>query len=526
VNLKNRFIKNSFFNIIGYIWSLLLTIITLPIIIKHLGVEQYGILVLIFLFLGYFAFLDLGLGEATVKFVSKYSAKGETEKINRIINSVLCIHFFIGILGLVIICLFTKFYAIELFDISPKYSHSAQICFYLTGFGFLLNIMMSVLSKIPEGMQRFDIGSKITILLATIVSILNVTVVLIGGKLLSFVLVNLFGSILGIFAYYIYSKAIFQELKINFRFSKADFKETFSFGIYILFSKIANSISSSMYQMIIGIILGPAAVAIYNVPVRLVSKLQIAAYKIIYVLFPIISELKSENQIDRIRRIYEIGSKYCFFIVSVLCISTVSFSYYILNYWIGPDFANQGSTVFVLLALGYYLHSIGMVPSIIANGMGNPKFNAIFSLLFGIISILLLIILSPKYGLIGSATAFLISSLHVPVFIFIINRKILKISNSKYFKNVFFKGSIVFVLLTCIYIFGFRLLVKNIIGFFLILLLSFLISSIAFYIHIEKEDQREILAKLKGIYEKIIFNILIIKILALSRLKKIFYLFK
>jgi O-antigen/teichoic acid export membrane protein len=482
---------------IGWIWVTILSMVTIPIVISHIGLEQYGILAIVFLLLGYFAFLDLGLGEAVVKFVSEYHAKGNVNQINKIINSILFFYIVIGVVGVILIIFFAKFYAIKLFKISPQYEQVARLSFYLAALGFLLNLIMGVISKIPEGMQRFDITNKVIIVMGTLINFGNIIVVLRGGELIALVIVNLFGTILGTSLYYISSKIILKNLKINFKFSWKDFRRIFSFGIYIVFTRLADVISRSLFLMIIGVILGPVSVAIYNVPVRLLSRLQAFAHRISYVVFPVVSELKSDNYIDKIYRVYEKVSKYVFFIVSVFCISVVSFSYPLLRFWIGKDFAEKGFIVLILLTFAYYFHSISMVPSLVVIGMGKPKYNAIFSMLSATLSIILLIPFSSKFGITGSAAAFLVSSFVVPFFIIIVNKRILKISSIKYFKNVFLKGGIITFLLICIYFLIFNRLMKDLWSFLFVFLLSLLISVLIFYLNVDIQDRKVILYKLR-----------------------------
>lgn len=497
MSIKEKYLKNSFFNAVGWIWISLLSIITVPIVINHIGTEQYGILALVFLLLGYFAFLDLGMGHAVVKFVSEYYAKNEIKRINKIINSILVIYIIVGLTGVTLIIFFTKFYAIRLFKIPPEHAQVARLSFYIAAIGFLLNLIMAVFSKIPEGMQRFDITAKITIIMGTLINLGNIIIVLKGGRLLALVIVNLCGTFAGIFLYYIYSKAIFKDLKINFIFSWDDLKKTLSFGLYTILTRLANVISFSLVQMIIGIILGPVSVAIYNVPDKLLSRLQMFGHQISYVVFPVVSELESLNDPNRINRIYEKVSRYSFYILSAFCISILSFNYSILRYWIGKDFADKGFIVLILLTIGYYLHSLSMVPSLVVYGMGKPKYNAIFSMLTAVLCISLLIPLSNMFGLKGSAMAVLVSSFLVPFFIIVVNKRILKISSLKYFKNVYLKGGIISLLLLSFYVLVLNKLIKDLWSFIFVFLFSLLISTLIFYLNIDIQDRKAVLSKFK-----------------------------
>jgi len=498
MSLKERYIKNSFLNVTGWVWITILSMISIPIVIRHIGIEQYGILALVNLILGYFAFLDFGFGEAVVKFVSEYHAKSSMSRINKIINSILFLYIIIGVIGVILIIFFARFYAVKLFKISPKYEQVAQFSFYLAGLGFFLNLIMGVFSKIPEGLQRFDITLKVTIFMGTLINLGNILVVLRGGELLPLVIVNLFGTILGISLYRIYARDIIKSLKINFKFSWKDFKETFSFGLYTVFTRLAFVMSSSLYQIIIGAILGPVSIAFYNVPNRLISRLNTFSCRVAYVMFPMVSELKAVNHLDRIHGIYEKVSKYMFYIYSIFCISIVSFSYPILRYWIGNDFAEKGFIVLILLAFGHYLSLISMVPSLVVSGMGKPKYNAVFSMVCAIIGIILLIPFSYKFGIIGSATAFLISIfINVPIFIMVVNKRIMKISSIKYFKNVFLKGGIItFFLIASFYLLLNRLM-RDLWSFLFLFLLSLLISILIFYFNVDIQDRRAILSKLR-----------------------------
>ena len=138
-----------------------------------------------------------------------------------------------------------------------------------------------------------------------------------------------------------------------------------------------------------------------------------------------------------------------------------------------------------------------MVPSLVVYGMGKPKYNAIFSVLTAILCIVLLIPLSNMFGLKGSAMPVLVTSFLVPFFIIVVNKRILKISSLKYFKNVFLKGGIISLLLLSFYIFVLNKLIKNLWSFIFVFLFSLMMSTLIFYLNIDIQDRKAILSKLR-----------------------------
>jgi O-antigen/teichoic acid export membrane protein len=72
--MKSNF-KNAVYNAIGFVFPVLIGLITTPYIVHKLNTEVYGIYVLAISLVGLLSFLDLGFGQGIIKFVSRYEAK-------------------------------------------------------------------------------------------------------------------------------------------------------------------------------------------------------------------------------------------------------------------------------------------------------------------------------------------------------------------------------------------------------------------------------------------------------------------
>lgn len=433
MSLKKRYIKNSISNVSGWAWLSVLNIITIPYIFHKLGYEQYGILSLVSMVLGYFAFLDFGLGDAVIKFVAHHYTLKEYDKINKIVSSIFLLFIGMGILGGILIFLFAKYFALDLFRIPPQLRPSALFCFYIGAFGFFLNLIFAVISKIPEAIQRFDVSNLINILIGTFVNLANITVLFLGYGLKELVIINLAGAFLGIVAFYVSAKKIISGFKILFHFSLKDMKGVFNFGLYTLFTKFSSVISQSINQLIVGVVLGPAGISILNIPSKLISRFQAFVYRVAYAVFPMTSELSALNDFAKIEKVYLKLSRYIYMISSLFFVILISYSKSILYFWLGSDFAEKAYLPMIIISVALYMVTLTMVPSLIAVGMGKPKYNAIFSFAGTAINILLVYPLTKFFGVTGSATSFLIGALNSPFFIIVVNCSILKMSNRKYF---------------------------------------------------------------------------------------------
>jgi O-antigen/teichoic acid export membrane protein len=65
--------------------------VTAPVLVGKLGAEGYGLYMLILSISGFAGMVDMGLGEATLRFVARYHARGDTEGINRVFGATMVV---------------------------------------------------------------------------------------------------------------------------------------------------------------------------------------------------------------------------------------------------------------------------------------------------------------------------------------------------------------------------------------------------------------------------------------------------
>jgi len=123
-----------------------------------------------------------------------------------------------------------------------------------------------------------------------------------------------------------------------------------TFGGKSLAAAIASTVGGSVSTLVIGFILGPAAIPYYSIPSRLISYLSEISSNITNVFMPMFSQIHALEQKDIINSTYITSTKYiCAFIFPMIIgISLLGKPF--LARWMGAEYADKGAIILYLLA--------------------------------------------------------------------------------------------------------------------------------------------------------------------------------
>ena len=128
--------KNALINLIGLVLPFLVGIFTVPMLIKGLGVERFGILTLAWMFIGYFSLFDLGLGRALTQIIASRLGKGNATELSRLVWTALAIMSIVGVVGAAVAGLLSPLLITKVLKMPDQFRLESLHAFYfLAGFG-------------------------------------------------------------------------------------------------------------------------------------------------------------------------------------------------------------------------------------------------------------------------------------------------------------------------------------------------------------------------------------------------------
>lgn len=406
----HRIIHNAVFSVGGWSVPIVLSFIFTPYIVGKLGTDAYGILTLVWSVIGYFAFLDLGLGLALVKFIAEFFGKKDVQSVNEAIGAALIMALTLGLPGAGVIFAMAEIMATRLLKIPPEFEHAALIAFRLGAIGFLAAMMQTLLQAIPNGLNRYDVTSVVGIITKGGSAIAAAALLCMGGGLLNVVALYVSIPVITSLIYIVAARRLLPAIRFQLHTRRETFNRVLQFGLFAVLSRIAYVFARYADRLIIGSMIDVASVTYYAVPLLLVGRISSLTQQIGNVVFPAVSELQGEKQQIAIVDLYLTASRLMTALATAICLPLVIFGSRMLALWMTPEFADQVGGVMVLVSLTVYADCLTNIPAFVTDGLGYPKVTGISSICHATLFLTLMLPLARVAGITGVALAGLIST--------------------------------------------------------------------------------------------------------------------
>jgi O-antigen/teichoic acid export membrane protein len=398
-----RIAKNTLINLGGQVLPLIVGIVTIPLLIKGLGIDRFGILTMAWMVIGYFSLFDLGLGRALTQIIAK--RLGVEEEVNilpGLVWTALAIMTVMGVIGTAIAGLLSPLLIEKVFKMSAELRVETLQSFFILSASIPVIILSSGFVGILTAYQRFDLINAVRLplgisnfivpllVLKFSFSIVPITLFLAGSRLISCV------------AQYCLCLRVMPSLRNKKRFMPEMIKPLFNIGGWMTVSNIVSPLMVYLDRFLIGAAISVTAVAYYATPYEVVTKLWIASGSLITTLFPAFAASGNHDARNTIHLLSKCLA-ITFIFIFPIALNIVAFSHEGLFLWLGKDFAQNSTLVMQWLAAGVFINCLASVVFVLIQGLGRPDLTAKFHLLEVIFYWPILWWALKQYSIVGAA---------------------------------------------------------------------------------------------------------------------------
>ena len=415
--------RNTLLNLIGLALPLLVGVVTIPLVVRGLGTERYGLLSLAWVVLGYFTIFDLGLGRATTKYVSEALSKGEADQVPQIVWTAATFQAILGLLGGLVLFGITDVLIENVLNIPPELMGEARDTLYLLALSVPLVLLSISFGGVLEAAQRFDLMNLVRMPSSILTFILPLVGLYMGLGLPGIVALILLARLGTLAVFIFFDLRIVPEMK-KYSISFARFYHLFSYGGWVMITSIVGPILVYLDRFLIGSLITIAAVTYYTAPYEAVTRISIISSSLSATLFPAFSAMEGVRDRQKLGLFFARSIKYVFLICGTIVALVIVFAKEILQIWLGTDFVIESTLSMQVLALGVLINSLAYAPFSLLQGVGRPDLPAKFHLIelpiyFGIAWVLV-----SEYGILGAAGAYTIRVMLDTVLLFMATSKV------------------------------------------------------------------------------------------------------
>ena len=368
--------RNTVLNVAGQGLPMLAALVSIPILIGHLGAARFGVLTLAWAMIGYFSLFDLGLGRALTQAVAARLGSPEASKeLPEVVWTALGLMLALGVVGGVLLMIASPLLVDGVLKVPPALRDESVVAFILLGVSLPAVVCTAGFRGLLEAHQDFAAATALRIPLAISTFVAPLVVLPFSTRLGPLVAVLVVGRYITWGAHVALCLRRYAYLQTRPRSSLDSVMPLLRFGGWMTASNIASPVMGYLDRFYIGAVLALAAVAHYVTPYEIVTRLQIFPSAMIAVLFPAFaSTFVSDPQ--RTGLLFDRSLRILVLTTFPLILIVVLFAREGLGVWVGPSFAVDSAPVLKWLAVGVFANSLAQAPFAMLQGTGRPDITA------------------------------------------------------------------------------------------------------------------------------------------------------
>ncbi|MCX6563023.1 MAG: flippase [Candidatus Aminicenantes bacterium] len=425
--------RNTFMNLAGLALPVIVGVATIPLTIRLMGTERFGILSLAWVVFGYFSYLDLGLGMATTRFVAEALGKRDMEQIPRYFWTTVTFQAFMGFLGAAALSLSAPYLIDHVLNIPAGFIRESKTTFYLLAVSLPPVLVSASFRGALEARQRFDLVNLVKIPSSVLNYGLPSLGAALGLKLPGIIVLLIITRLLTLVVLIVLCFKVFPVLRRRFVFQSQALKPVLRYGIWVMVSNALGPILVYLDRFLIGALLTVTAVSFYTAPYEAVMRLGIVPYSLLMTLFPMFSALQGGGDEKLKRFFFRQSVKFLLVSMGFVAVILVFFADRFLGLYLGAEYALKGTLVFQIIAVGFFLYSLTIVPYGFLQGIGRSDLVAKFYLAELVVYVPLAWLTIRAWGIAGAALAWTTRVAMDMVLMFIAARKLGKFKFSALF---------------------------------------------------------------------------------------------
>ena len=424
-------LRNTAYNLLGLGMPLGAAVVSIPILIAHLGEDRFGLLTLIWAVVSYFGLFDFGLGRALTQQLSIALASSENHKVGSLVGTAVLIMTVVGIFAGLLLAVLAP-WGVDLLKSVPNRAETV-LAIYAMAVAIPFIVLTSAFRGILEAQHAFGIINLIRVPMGLFTFLAPVAVVLYGQPRLDWIAIALTaGRVIACFVHAYFAWRVLPADAGRKQWRYELLKPLCVSGGWLTVSNIISPFMGYVDRFVIGAIVSASAVAYYATPYELVTKLWIVPGALTAVLFPAFARQMIQRD-PQTSIMMNQAVRGLFATLLPVTVTLALFAKEILSLWINPAFAQHSALPLQIFAAGMLINCLAHVPLTLLQSAGAAKSAALIHLCELPFFLAALWWLTTTFGVVGAAIAWFLRMVLDTSLMFAVSERMLGNQSGKIF---------------------------------------------------------------------------------------------
>lgn len=375
-----RLARSGVWNLVGQLIPALLALIAVPTLIDRLGVDRFGLLSLVWLMIGYFSILDLGLGTALTRAVSAALATRRPQELGPLVWTSVTAMLLLGIAGAGLLVGFGDVIVAKVLRVPPGLHDEALAAVRILASALPLVTATSALTGVLAAHQRFAAINAVRVPLGVFNILGPLALLHWRADLGAITAILVIQRAVAAAVYFELVRRTGPELMRRGSLEPRLLGPLLAFGRWMTVSAVIGPFMVYLDRFLIAGVLSTAAIAYYTAPFDMLSRVWIVSGAITSVLFPALAASLVVDR-GRARKLFEYGVVMIYVALLPVLLGCCLFAHEGLRLWLGPEFAAHGAPIVQLLSGGMFVNALAQVALAVVQASGRPRVGAMLHLI-------------------------------------------------------------------------------------------------------------------------------------------------
>ena len=395
--------------VLNYVVIFLNTVVGLlytPYMLRMMGQSEYGLYSLVASVIAYLTVLDLGFGNAIVRYTAKFRAEKKTEEQYEMFGMFFLLYLVIGIIA----------FGIGLglyFNVGTLFGNTmtavelgrARIMMLLLVANLAFTFPMSIWGSIIQAYEDFVFQKSLNIFRIILNTAVMICLLHFGYKAVAMVVVQTIFNVLTLVVNFIYCRRKL-NIHIYFRFKHFHWgflKEVAIYSFWIFLNAIMDRVYWSTGQFVLGAMVGTAAVAVFAIAIQLEGMYMQFSTAISSVFLPKVTAMVATNRSRKeISDLLIRTGRIQYIVLAYILSGFIIFGRQFIELWAGAGYtdAYMISLLFFIPLTVPLIQNLGIT---ILQARNEMKFRSVLYIIIALVSLAMQIVLTRFFGGIGCA---------------------------------------------------------------------------------------------------------------------------